>query len=361
MTQKPLVELRREIDAIDDEILALLNRRAGVVIEVGKAKAGEKREFYVPSREQAIYTRLAEGNHGPFPTEAIRRVWREIISASLALEHPLKVAFLGPQATNTHVAAMQQFGLSAQLVPQKSVTAVFEEVERARAEYGVVPVENSTEGAVTHTLDMFMQSELQIYAEVMLPISHHLLSRSGQLSGIRKIVSHPQALAQCRRWLEENLPDVPQFDVASTALAAQMAADDDMVAAVASEMAATLFGLQVVKERIEDNSNNFTRFLVIGKASPQRTGKDKTSVMFSVRDEPGILYRMLEPFSKRGINLAKIESRPMKSKAWEYIFFLDMEGHLADENVRLAIEDLKGYCQFLKVLGSYQNVRQVKV
>lgn len=355
-----LDRLREQIDAIDDHILELLNERSQVVIEVGKAKTGEKRDFYVPAREQAIYARLSKANSGPFPTEAVRRVWREIISASLALEQPLKVAFLGPQATNTHVAAMQQFGLSAQLVPQKSVSAIFEEVERGRAEYGVVPVENSTEGAVTHTLDMFMQSELKIYAEVLLPISHHLLSRSGQMSGIRKIVSHPQALAQCRRWLEENLPDVPQFDVASTALAAQMAAEDDTVAAVASEMAATLFGLEMVKPRIEDNPNNFTRFLVIAKNSPQRTGQDKTTVMFSVRDEPGILYRMLEPFSKRGINLTKIESRPMKSKAWEYIFFLDMEGHVADDNVRLAVEDLQGYCQFLKVLGSYQNARQVK-
>lgn len=360
MTNMTLDQLRHEIDTVDDSILELLNRRAQVVIEVGKAKAGEKRDFYVPAREQAIYSRLSGQNSGPFPTEAIRRVWREIISASLSLEHPLKVAFLGPQATNTHVAAMEQFGLSAQLVPQKSVTAVFEDVERGRTEFGVVPVENSTEGAVAHTLDMFMQSELKIHAEVLLPISHDLLSRSGQIGEIRKIVSHPQALAQCRRWLEENFPDVPQFDVASTALAAQMAAEDETVAAVASEMAATLYGLEVVKSRIEDNPNNFTRFLVIGKNSPQPTGNDKTSVMFSVRDEPGILYRMLEPFSKRGINLSKIESRPMKSKAWEYIFFLDMEGHLSEENVRLAVEDLKGYCQFLKVLGSYQNVRQAK-
>jgi chorismate mutase/prephenate dehydratase len=357
LTRKILSELRRQIDAIDDQILELLNRRAGVVIEVGRAKAGEQKEFYVPSREQAIYERLTAASAGPFPKEAIRRVFREIISASLSLEQPMKVAFLGPQATFTHVAAMQQFGFSAQLVPQKSIPAVFDEVLRGRAHYGVVPVENSTEGVVSHTLDMFMESDLKINAEILLGISHDLLSRSGRLEEVRKVVSHPQALAQCRKWLEENLPDIPLVDVASTALAAQMAAEDETAAAVASEMAATLYGLQVLKPKIEDNPNNFTRFLVIGTKTPERTGRDKTSVMFSTKDEPGILYRMLEPFSKRGINLSKIESRPMKKKAWEYIFFLDMEGHIAEEGVSAAIEELRGYCQFLKVLGSYPRAR----
>jgi len=357
MTKKSLGELRQQIDAIDDEILELLNRRARVVIEVGHAKAGEQKEFYVPSREQAIYERLTASNPGPFPGEAIRRVFREIISASLSLEQPMKVAFLGPQATFTHVAAMQQFGFSAQLVPQKSIPAVFDEVLRGRAHYGVVPVENSNEGVVSHTLDMFMESDLKINAEVLLGISHDLLSRSGRLADVRKVVSHPQALAQCRKWLEENLPDVPLVDVASTALAAQLASEDEAAAAVASEMAATLYGLQVVKPKIEDNPNNFTRFLVIGKKTPGRSGRDKTTIMFSVKDEPGILYRMLEPFSKHGINLSKIESRPMKKKAWEYIFFLDMEGHVEEDNVHGAVEELKGYCQFLKVLGSYPRAR----
>lgn len=357
MSRKNLGDLRRQIDAIDDQILDLLNRRANVVIEVGHAKAGEQKEFYVPSREQAIYERLTAASSGPFPREAIRRVFREIISASLSLEQPMKVAFLGPQATFTHVAAMQQFGFSAQLVPQRSIPAVFDEVLRGRAHYGVVPVENSNEGVVSHTLDMFMESDLKINAEILLGISHDLLSRSGRLEDVRKVVSHPQALAQCRKWLEENLPDVPLVDVASTALAAQMAAEDESAAAVASEMAATLYGLQVVKPKIEDNPNNFTRFLVIGLKTPERSGRDKTSVMFSIKDEPGILYRMLEPFSKRGINLSKIESRPMKKKAWEYIFFLDMEGHIADDGVGAAIEELKGYCQFLKVLGSYPRAR----
>jgi chorismate mutase/prephenate dehydratase len=357
MTKKSLPELRKQIDSIDDQILDLLNRRAGVVIEVGKTKTGQSQEFYVPSREMAIYERLTARNPGPFPAEGIRRVFREIISASLSLEQPMKVAFLGPQGTFTHAAAMKQFGFSAQLVPQKSIPAVFDEVQRGRAHYGVVPVENSTEGAVSHTLDMFMESEQKVNAEILLEISHYLLSRTGRFEDIRKVVSHPQPLAQCRKWLEENLPDVPLIDVGSTALAAQTAAEDETAAAIASEMAASLYGLQIVKERIEDNPNNYTRFLVIGSKTPARSGRDKTSVMFNVKDEPGILYRMLEPFSKRGINLSKIESRPMKKKAWEYIFFLDMEGHIEEDNVRAAVDELKEYCQFIKVLGSYPRTR----
>ena len=357
MTADNLSALRQAIDDIDDRILDLLNQRAAVVVEVGKAKAGQSKDFYVPSRERAIYERLTAANPGPFPSEAIRKVFREIISASLSLEQPMKVAFLGPQGTFTHAAAMQQFGFSAQLMPQKSIPAIFEEVARGRAPYGVVPVENSTEGVVSHTLDMFMESELKINAEIMLGISHFLMSRSGRMTDIKKVVSHPQPLAQCRKWLEENLPDVPLVDVGSTALAAQMALEDESFGAIASEMAATLYGLQVVKERIEDNPNNFTRFLVIGTNTPERSGRDKTSLMFNIKDQPGILYRMLEPFSKREINLSKIESRPMKKKAWEYIFFLDIEGHIDDEPITAAVTELRDYCQFLKVLGSYPRAR----
>jgi chorismate mutase/prephenate dehydratase len=357
VADQSLAGLRQQIDAIDDQILDLLNRRASVVIAVGKAKEGASGDFYVPSREQAIYARLIAANAGPFPEEGVRRVFREIISASLSLEQPLKVAFLGPQATFTHVAAMHQFGFSAQLVPIKSIPSIFDEVGRGRANYGVVPVENSNEGVVSHTLDMFMESDLKIIAEVLIEISHDLLNRTGRIEDVRRVVSHPQALAQCRAWLEENLPDVPLVDVGSTALAAQQVAEDESAAAIASEAAATLYGLRTVKHRIEDNPNNFTRFLVIGGQMPEPGGCDKTSIMFSVRDEPGILYRMLEPFSKRGLNLSKIESRPMKGRAWEYIFFLDLEGHIRDEQVAGAVEELKGYCQFLKVLGSYPKAR----
>uniref|UniRef100_UPI00263793FB prephenate dehydratase n=1 Tax=Geobacter sp. TaxID=46610 RepID=UPI00263793FB len=257
----------------------------------------------------------------------------------------------------THLATMQHFGLSAELIPQKSIPAVFEEVEKGRALYGVVPVENSTEGMVSHTLDMFMESELKINAEVLLEIHHYLLSRTGRLEDIRKVYSHPQPIAQCRNWLAENLPNVPVVDVASTAVAAQIVSEDYTSAAIASELAASLYDLKVVRERIEDQVNNFTRFLVIGKKMAEKGGDDKTSLMFSVKDEPGILYRMLEPFAKRGVSLSKIESRPLKKKAWEYIFFLDLAGHITDPVVADAVQELKGYCQFVKVLGSYPRAK----
>ena len=355
--EKTLQNLRRTIDEIDEKILDLLNQRASLVIEVGHVKNAEKGDFHVPSREREIYERLTAKNRGPFPNEGLKSVFREIISASLALEAPMKVAFFGPKATFTHMAAMQHFGLSVELVPQKSIPAVFEEVEKGRAQYGVVPVENSTEGMVSHTLDMFMESDLKINAEVLLEIHHYLLSRTGRLEDVKKVYSHPQPIAQCRGWLADNLPNVPVVDVASTAVASQIAAEDYSAAAIASEQAATLYDLKVVQARIEDQVNNFTRFLVIGKKVPEKGGDDKTSLMFSVKDEVGILYRMLEPFSKRGINLSKIESRPLKRKAWEYIFFLDLAGHISDPTVADAVKELKDCCQFVKILGSYPRTK----
>jgi chorismate mutase / prephenate dehydratase len=355
--KKTVADLRTEIDSLDDRMLELLNQRASLVIKVGRLKTGQKSDFHVPSREREIYERLIAQNRGPFPSEALKSVFREIISASLALEAPMKVAFFGPKATFTHMAAMQQFGLSAELLPQKSIPAVFEEVEKGKAFYGVVPVENSTEGMVSHTLDMFMESELKINAEVLLEIHHYLLSRTGRIEDIKKVCSHPQPIAQCREWLAENLPNVPVVDVASTAVAAQIVSEDYTAAAIASELAAFTYDLKVVRERIEDQVNNYTRFLVIGKKVADKSGDDKTSLMFSVKDEVGILYHMLEPFAKRGINLSKIESRPLKRKAWEYIFFLDLVGHISDPMIAEAVQDLKGCCQFVKVLGSYPRAK----
>lgn len=352
-----LKELREAIDAVDDRILDLLNERARTVLEVGRLKSAEKKEFHVPSRERQIYDRLTAANPGPFPNEGLRSVFREIISASLALEAPMKVAFLGPKATFSHLATMQHFGFSAELVPQKSIPAVFEEVEKGNALYGIVPVENSTEGVVSYTLDMFMQSELKINAEVLLEVHHDLLSHTGRMEDIKKVYSHPQPIAQCKKWLEENLPGIPLVDVASTAVAAQIASEDNTVAAIASELAATMYDLKVVRKRIEDQVNNFTRFLVIGKKVSEKSGDDKTSLMFAVKDEVGILYRMLEPFAKREINLSKIESRPMKKKAWEYVFFLDLLGHISEPNIAEAVEELKQCCQFVKVLGSYPRAK----
>lgn len=346
-------DLRSRIDSIDDTILDLLNERSQVVLEVGRLKSGNNLDFHVPGRERAIYERLLSNNPGPFPNDALKNVYREIISACLALESPMKVSFLGPKATFSHLATMQQFGLSAELIPMKSIPSVFEEVEKGKALYGVVPVENSTEGVISHTLDMFVESKLQITAEILLEVHHDLLSRTGRMEDIKKVYSHSQPIAQCRQWLDDNLPGIPLVDVASTAVAAQIASEDYTAAAIASELAASLYDLKAVRSRIEDQVNNFTRFLVISRKPCDRSGSDKTSVLFSVKDEPGILCRMLEPFAKRGINLTKIESRPYKSKAWEYIFFLDFYGHFTDPDVSGALEELKECCQFLKILGSY--------
>ncbi len=352
-----LKELRTAIDGVDGRILELLNERAGLALEVGEVKKEQGAEFYAPGREEDLVRRLQELNAGPFPSTAIRSVWKEIISASLSLEHPLSVAYLGPPATFTHQACLKQFGLSAQYRPVRTIAEVFDVVEKGKAPYGVIPIENTTEGVVSYTLDMFMNSELKIVAEVMLRVTHNLLNRSGRREDIARIYSHPQALAQCRRWLEEHFPDVPVFDASSPAQAAKIAAEDPQAAAVAGELAGTLYGLQAVEARVEDNPNNYTRFLVIGRAIPDRSGGDKTSVLFAVRDEPGALYRMLQVFHDSGVNLTKIESRPMKQKAWEYVFFVDCDGHVGDESVGAALDALRARCLFVKVLGSYPKAQ----
>jgi len=340
-------------------MLELLNERASQAIEVGRIKKETGQEFYVPSREKEVLERIVASNKGPFPNSALKLIYREIMSASLSLEEPLKVAFLGPEGTFTHMACLQQFGSSSSFISKKSISDVFDEVERGKADYGIVPVENSNEGMVTHTLDRFVEFSSSICGEVLLPISHYLMNATGRFEDIRKIYSHPQPIAQCRNWLASNAPDIPVIDVASTALAAEMARDDISVAAVAGEYAASVYGLRIVESRIEDHANNVTRFIIIGKGSPPRSGNDKTSILFSVKDEVGILYRMLEPLSKFGVNLTKIESRPLKKKAWEYVFFIDMEGHIEDEAVKSAVEALRKQSKFLKVLGSYPKVRDI--
>lgn len=346
-------ELRAEIDSIDDGILEFLNRRARAVVEVGKIKSDRNLRFYVPEREVEILRRLIAVNPGPFPNDALKAIYREIISASLSLEKPLSVAFLGPRATFTHLACLKHFGESAEYVHQINVSEVFDAVERGVADFGVVPIENSSEGVVSNTLDMFVDHNLQISGEILVEVAHDLLSVTGDIDHVRKVYSHPHAIAQCRTWLERNLRGVPVFDVESTARAAELAADDPSAAAIAGEAAAKLYGLQCIRKRIQDNTNNVTRFIIIGKLSPERTGNDKTSIMFSSKDEVGALYLMLEPFAKHRVNLTKIESRPIKKKAWEYLFFLDMEGHVTDEPVARAVDDLRMRAQYLKILGSY--------
>lgn len=350
----PKIEpLRKKIDAVDRQILDLLNQRARVVIAIGKIKKQFREEIYAPHREKILLDRLARRNRGPWPPHALRAVFGEILSASRALQSPMKVAFLGPEATFTHLATVRTFGHSTEMIPEGSISRVFDAVEHGRADRGVVPIENTTEGVVGATLDRFLDSSLKITGEMVLPVSHHLLSRNGSLHSIRKIYSHPQAAGQCRNWLEEHLPRVPVVDVESTAKAAELAAREPHVAGIAGEQAAELYGLKVVKRHVEDNPNNMTRFLIIGKKSPTRTGHDRTSLLFSVKDEVGILYRMLEPFFRKRINLTKIESRPLKKKAWEYIFYLDLDGHMEEKRLKEAVTTLEKDCRFVRLLGSY--------
>lgn len=348
-----LQKLRDSIDSADKKLLELLNKRATYVLKVGELKAKEGREYYAPDREAKVYKKLTSQNKGPFPNKALKSVYREIMSASLSMEKPLKVAFLGPKATFTHQACLEHFGSSGEYEAKKEIADVFEDVERGRADLGVVPIENSTEGVVNHTLDLFTDSTLKINAEILLSISLSLMNKTGKIKDIKKVCSHPHAIAQCSNWLRKNLSKIPALDVESTASAAQTASMDKDVAAIASTAAASLYDLRVVESKIEDNSNNFTRFLVIGKKEAKKTGKDKTSIMFAVKDTPGALYNMLKPFASRKINLTKIESRPSKKKAWEYIFFLDVDGHSSNKNVKDAIIEFEKNCSYLKVLGSY--------
>ena len=351
---KAIKKWRAEIDRVDDRILELLNERARCNAEIGQLKASEETSVFVPSRELEIFERLEARNPGPFPSAAIRNVFREIISASVSLQRGVRVAYLGPPATYTHQAAIQQFGQMADFVAASTIAEIFDTVESSGAEFGVVPVENSSEGVVSHTLDLFVESPLTICAEIHVSVHHDLLSKTGEQSSIRAVHSHPQALAQCRRWLELNLPNVPQYSTHSTALAAELATNDESVAAIASPVAAQLYALHVVHSGIEDVPNNLTRFVVIGRKAPKRSARDITSLLFSIkRDQVGALHRALEPFATHAVNLTRIESRPTKVRAWEYIFFCDFEGHIEDPNVAKAIEELRECCDFVKVLGSY--------
>ncbi|MGO9613987.1 MAG: prephenate dehydratase [Dissulfurispiraceae bacterium] len=348
-----LENLRQGIDDIDTQILKLLNKRADIAIEIARIKRDSKLKFHSPERERAILERLKLLNKGPFPNDALKIIFREIISASLSLEEPLKVAYFGPGGTFTHLAALRHFGSSASYVPLENIKAIFDAVESGESDYGLVPIENSNEGVVNYTLDMFVDYDLKIAAEVMLEVSHNLLSKTGNRKKVRKIYSHPQAAAQCRKWLETHMQGIPIFESTSTARAAELAYTDEESAAIASELASRLYDLRFIERRIEDNKNNFTRFLVIAKDYPSKTGMDKTSIMFSLKDKPGALYEALSPFKETRINLSKIESRPSKRRAWEYIFFADMVGHIDDKKVKRAIDEVKENCLYLKHLGSY--------
>jgi chorismate mutase/prephenate dehydratase len=351
--KESLDALRKKIDHVDAKLVELLNERASLAQQIGHAKSLDGQEIFVPGREKEIFKRISTLNSGPLPEKSVHSIYREILSASRSLEAPLTVAYFGPEATYTHMAARDRFGSSTTYVPMASIPDVFQEVKLGRVDYGVVPIENSTEGIVTHTLDMLVEADVKICAEIVLDVHHCLLSRSGKAEDVREIVSHPQALAQCRGWIAANHPSAHVSEAPSTAQAAQMASKEGGLAAIASALAKELYGLEIVARNIEDQANNITRFLVIGARSPKPSGDDKTSIVFSVKDEVGVLHRMLDPFAKNKINLSKIESRPLKQKPWEYLFFLDLEGHMEEPRIQKAVKKLEKICLFIKILGSY--------
>lgn len=351
--EEKIESLRRKIDALDGDILSLLNKRAEIALDLGKIKSEMNMDYYIPQREEEVLRHLERESSGPFPRWAIRCVYREVLSACRALQAELTVAFLGPPATFSQFACIQHFGNSVRMVPENTIQDIFEAVEREEADYGVAPIENSTEGPVGQTLDMFVKSDLKICGEIMTRISHDLLSQSGRSEDIQKIYSHPQALAQCREWLRKNFPHVQLEEAGSTAKAAQAAVESPGVAAIASSIAAHLYRLRAVASQIEDNLQNFTRFLILGRREAERTGRDKTSLLFSVAHAPGTLFRVIQTFYEKGINLTKIESRPTKGKPWEYVFFIDFEGHATDSHIAKALEQVKEHVFFVKVLGSY--------
>ncbi len=348
-----LDDWRSRINDLDTQILHLLNQRAEAALHIGDLKRRRELPPYAPEREAEILARLLGANAGPLPADTIRAVWREILSGCRALERPVSVAYLGPRATFTHQAALQHFGAAAQYRPARSIADVFDDVEHERVDHGVVPVENTTEGAVNTTLDRFIDADVLICGEQYLTVTQHLLSHAPDLSEVKVVLSHPQALAQCRAWLAQHLPDVPTQEVTSTAAAAEQAAGDVTAAAIASGLAADLYGVPILRPRIEDNPHNATRFLVLGRRPTGPTGRDKTSILFAMRNEPGVLYRILEPFARRGINLIKIETRPSRSRPWEFVTFLDFEGHRDTPAVAAALGEVEGRTVFLKILGSY--------
>jgi len=350
-----LDNLRNRIDALDEKIVRLLNERIAVALEIGEEKKKNGAEIYVPARERAVFEKIGRLNPGPLPTESAHAIYREIMSAALALESDLKISYLGPEATFTHQAARNKFGASVEYLPAATIAETFAMVQRRTAEYGIVPVENSTEGAVTHTFDQFVATPLKICAEIYLPISLSLLSNHPR-EAVNLVFSKQEVFGQCRNWLAANLPDAKLSPVESTVRAVRLALETPGAAAIAGPMAADAYDVDVLAENIQDMIGNTTRFLVIGRSYGPPTGTDKTSLVFGVKHCVGALYDALSVFKTDRINMTKIESRPSKAKAWEYYFFVDIDGHADDPPVKKALEELQDHCTLMTVLGSYPKI-----
>lgn len=347
-----LSELRKQIDAIDEDLVALLNRRAQIVVEIGKLKSAVGTPIYAPDREKAVLEKIRRVNKGPLPDKTLVAIYRELMSGSFFLEKPLRIAYLGPQGSYSHLAAVGKFGASVEYEPVTHIRGVFDEVSREHADFGIAPIENSVHGGVIDTLDALLETDVQIYAEINRPIHHNLLARC-PLDAVERVYSKPEVFTQCQRWLvQTNLIGKTQ-PVASTSRAAELARDEDGAGAIGSSLAAELYALKIVCENIEDNANNVTRFFVIGRRCAPPTGDDKTSVVFTTKDEPGALLDVLDAFRKTGINMSFIESRPSKKRNWEYYFFVDLKGHHTEQHVQDAMEMARRHCLRLNVLGSY--------
>jgi chorismate mutase/prephenate dehydratase len=349
-----LQEHRQAIDKLDKKIVALLNQRTQHVLKIGSLKLSAGEEIYAPHRELAVLDRVCKSNSGPITNAGLRAIYREIMSSALSLEKTMTIAYFGPEATFTHQAAIKKFGSSLNYSPHKTIADVFTEVSKGRADYGVVPVENSTEGMVTHTLDMFVESELKIVSQIVLRIQQCLISNS-RIDQIKKIYSHPQPIAQCRQYLQLHLPQAEIIETSSTTRAAELATGQGGTAAIASALAAERYGLKILEKDIQDSSSNATRFFVLGRQCSPPTNHDRTSLMLSIADRVGALHRALTPFNKYKLNMTRIESRPNKKKAWEYFFFVDCDGHYLDKKLSKALVEIEKECNFVKVLGSYPN------
>jgi len=350
-----LQAIRRKIDELDSDIQSLISERAKCAEEVARIKrgAGEHDGFYRPEREAEVIRKVLERNTGPLGDSEIAILFREIMSACLGLQQSMRIAYLGPEGTFTHAAAMKHFGQNVPTDAYSAIDRVFREVSAGHANYGVVPVENSTEGVVNHTLDTFLSSDLKICGEIELRIHHHLMAKTESISDVKKIYSHQQSLAQCRNWLNENMAGVETIAVSSNAEAAKIAADDATAAAIGSDAAAGIYNISVLASNIEDNPNNTTRFIVVGNHAVSPSGHDKTSMLVSANNQPGALHSLLAPIAKHNLSMNKIESRPSQKGMWEYVFFIDVDGHQDDENVKTALNELRDAAAMLKVLGSY--------
>ncbi len=351
----PLAELRNQIDTIDQKILQFINQRASLAKEVARTKiaSGEESCFYRPDREALVLRRIKELNPGPLDDDTAARFFRELMSACLALEKPLQVAYLGPAGTFTQQAAYKHFGHAVSTDPVATIEDIFQSVEEGQCQFGVVPIENSTEGVVTHTLDRFVLSPLQICGEVDIRIQHNLMANVAELSEITEVFSHRQSFSQCRKWLDKKLPSVVCTEVNSNAEAARMASSQQGTAAIAGEIAADIYNVPILEQSIEDEANNTTRFVIIGLLTSTATDKDKTSLMVTTNNHAGALYSILEPFAKYDISMSKIESRPSRQGLWDYLFFIDIDGHQTDQAITSALDELKASVTMVKVLGSY--------